>query len=303
MRPHETLAIVFLVVATISTLSSGLAMYTIWRFGKWTTSTKLLLLLHFTLLLEEVTTLPYAYSGNDVLCKIFGFLHVYSGLSNIVATGLLTVHFCNFILFSNLVVADLIAKYNLHLIFGFPLITVLPFSTNSYGVTNDNWCSLPASNLTSNVWSMVVFYSWTWLILAFSFGLICYVIDRARKLDSSLSRKVFSSMGIYVFFTMLCWLPRTIPRFMRLFIRFDTSDTVYFWTTLPLYLTGLIYTIILFWDRAVLKVEDNTGRSISAPIEGEDINFTWDTFDDAMADHRLTTSTVTMNTMHSKGIF
>ncbi len=296
----ETLGVLFLTVAVISTVASAFAMYCIWRYGKWTTSTQLLLLLHFTLLFEEVTTLPYAYAGNDGLCKAFGFFHVYSGLSNIMVTGVLTLHYCNFILFTNHALGNFLSKYKLTLIFGFPLITLLPFSTDSYGKANDCWCTLPSSNQISNIWAIAVFYGWAWIVLFISFGLICYVIHKARMLDSALSRKVFSAIGIYVFFTMICWFPRTVPRLMKLFVTLETTNIEYFWTTFPLYYTGLIYTIILFWDRAVLKAEDNTSTLSLENGAGGEIHFTWDTFDDAVMDDRLTATSVALNPMNGK---
>jgi hypothetical protein len=283
MKANRPQGVVFLVIAVVCIISSVYATGFIWKHStKGSLSSRLLLGLHITVFLEELTSLPFIFAVDNNLCKAFGFFHFYTGLANITVTCILTLHYCNHIFFSNVWLSTTIDRYFNIVSFCFPLITLLPFVTDSYHSTNANWCSLPSSNHIANEWSIAVFYSWVWFMLLGSLSLICYVMYRARLLDKSVSKKVFSSFGIYVFITVLCWLPRSAPRFVKLFYSFSVSDSAYMWTTIPLYLTGLFYCLCLWSDRTFLHIEDSN----RTPSDELDVHFAWEDFDE-IGDVRL----------------
>ena len=77
-------AIVFLVFAVFSTLCSFGAAGFIAKHGNLrSNASKLLIYLHVSLLMEEVSSFPYAFSSNSALCKVMGWLHILSSLMNI----------------------------------------------------------------------------------------------------------------------------------------------------------------------------------------------------------------------------
>jgi hypothetical protein len=284
-------AIIFFVIASISTVFSFLSMRVIWIHGNSkSVSSQLLLLLHATLLLEEVSTLPYTYSGNSGLCKTFGFIHIYSGLANIVVIGLLTLHYCNHVLFSNLEISHFLSNTKYYWIFGFPLIALLPFSTNSYGTEQDVWCTITSSSKDGQVWFVAAQFLWIWVILVFSICMIIYVVYRASQLDHGVAHSIFSSIGIYVFVSVLCWIPRSLTKTIQGF--FENQNDAHFWTTMPLFLAGAFYGLILLRDRQVLRVDDSqysSSRDSSTGGHG-DFNFSWEDLDKILEDseERLT---------------
>jgi hypothetical protein len=298
----EGQVIVFFLIACGATIGSTYSLYFIWKYGSRTSiSSQLLLALHLTLLLEEIFTYPYAYTSQPNLCRAIGFFHFYSGLANIMVTGLLTTHFANYLLFSNVNITHVILTYKTWIIVGFPLITLLPFSTNSYGRTNDHWCSAIGYEETSRIWAIAVFYGWAWIVILYSFSLITYVIHRAHVLDNTLMTKVFSSVGIYVFVTILCWIPRTIPRFMILFWNFHASSSTYLWTAIPVYLSGIFYSFILYRDRIMLTGDEQGQVAGTAPIDS-DIHFTWEDLECVMiSEYRRSISMSGTGRMHSIG--
>ncbi len=282
---EEVQAIIFFLIACSATVGSSWSLYFIWKYGSQSSiSSQLLLALHLTLLIEEVVSYPYAYTGNANLCRTTGFFHFYSGLANIMVTGLLTLHFSNYLLFSNVTITHIIFTYKWWIIAGFPLITLLPFSTDAYGRTNDHWCTAKGDVKSAQIWAVAVFYGWAWIIILASFCLIVYVIYRARTLDNSSFKMIFSSIGIYDFVTIVCWIPRTVPRFLILFWHINANPSLQLWTAMPVYLSGLFYTVILYRDQLMLTVDEEGHVTGTAPV-GSDIHFTWEDLEGAMIEN------------------
>jgi hypothetical protein len=114
----------------------------------------LIFLLHATVLMEDISNLPIVYNGSNVICHFMGWLHYYTGFANILVVSFLSVHhfgYLNIESHSHLI-NRYIRKYSVYMIFGLPLITLLPFITNSYGLETEIWCVLPG-NRTANTWA------------------------------------------------------------------------------------------------------------------------------------------------------
>lgn len=76
----NALIIAYYVLAGLSVLCSIFVILTLAFYGSLKTSaTRLLMALHFTLIWEEVTALPYVYNTNNALCEAVAFLHYYFG--------------------------------------------------------------------------------------------------------------------------------------------------------------------------------------------------------------------------------
>jgi hypothetical protein len=138
--------------------------------------------------MEEIVSLPYAYTGNETVCQVMGFIHAYSGLANIVAMWLLTLYYANYVYLS----LDSIQRFVQHkrytriAVFIFPLITALPLSKGdnsgghdddkSYGKDHQIWCAFEAKDENSTLWIIMVYYLWAWLFILLSLGIVFYVI-------------------------------------------------------------------------------------------------------------------------------
>lgn len=233
----------------------------------------LLFVLHITLYLEEISTLPYAWSSVDVLCDVMGWLHFYSGFANVLVVTQMGFHYLSYLISHYPTqINSWIQKYGTYVTFGLPLITLLPFSTNSYGVSNEVWCTLPSGSLVANNWAIIVFYAWIWLCLFLNTGQLTIALFRLSQQTGveQVRNNIFSSIGLYIAITTLCWLPRAIPRLIHLFMDYKTSDILYLLTTVPLYLSGLGYAICYYID-----VQSNQGkerRASSVHSAGSSLN-------------------------------
>lgn len=225
----------------------------------------LLFLLHITLFLEDISTLPYVWSSVDVLCKIMGWLHFYSGFANVLVVTLMGFHYLSYLLSNYPTQINLwIERYGVYLIFGLPLITLLPFSTDSYGVSNDDWCTLPSGSRASNNWAIIVFYSWIWLCIVINVVQLSVALYRVNKQAGveQLRSNLFTSIGLYILITTICWLPRVIPRLIHLFIDYESSDVLYLITTAPLYLSGIGYAAAYYLDVQTSRTRGRTRSSV-----------------------------------------
>jgi NADH:ubiquinone oxidoreductase subunit 3 (subunit A) len=78
---------------------------------------------------------------------------------------------------------------------------------------------------------------------------------RSHLADSNVLGKVFSTIGIYVMITIASWVPRTFRRFSAS-NNYDFSSQDYLLLTLPIYFTGIAYSILFIIDPSPLKLPD-----------------------------------------------
>ena len=196
-------SIFFFVFASLSTLSSITVCLLIYLqkqtiISSTSTCCRLLFMLHMTLVIEEITSLPFAYNTNKEVCEIMGFLHAYSGLANIVAMWLLTLYYANYVYVSKNWIQRFIQnqRYTRLMVFVFPLITVLPLIVHygevlndksndddetSYGRDHDIFCAFEAKSHVATIWVIMVYYIWAWLFIFLSLGIVIYVIFTVQK--------------------------------------------------------------------------------------------------------------------------
>jgi hypothetical protein len=209
MQDTSPYALTYMSLAILAIIFDTTVIYHfLYKIGTFTAATTYLVyLLHVTSLLQNITTIPILYTGNQGLCAFVGFLHYYFGLLNIAAISLLTVVYYRYTTATNQrinrgVHAVLWMRYASVL----ALITLLPFSTDSYGATYDGtWCSVRYGHPDSILWSVLVFYLWAFFAIVFCGGTCVYIVFYTAKHDISLSRSIYSSLGVYIAVT-LCYL-------------------------------------------------------------------------------------------------
>lgn len=262
--------IIFYVVAAISFICSCYVTASIMKFGSDAPSTKLVLYIHITLLIEDISSLPYIFNYNDILCKIMGFIHIYSGLANVVVVGSMMLTYRYLFIEDTWHISEFIVKWADYLVFVFPLITVLPFSTDSFGEEDGNtWCGLGNSDQTAQIWIVCVFYGWVLVILLASTGSLINTIWTVYKADPEMALKLFNSIGIYATITILSWIPRGISKISRL----KTFQSV--WGYYFIYFSGFFYFLVFLSEKRsleLLEIRNLDERKSGAPKE----SFSWE---------------------------
>lgn len=193
------------------------------------------------------------------MCGLMAFASFYFGLLNALVTVLLTIAYYNIIQNNRPEIEKGIKKYGVKSALIFPLITVLPFITNSYQAIGDS-CTLSLDR-TSDLWSIFTFFLWMFLALLFCTLLFAYIIYRASRYNTvGLRRRIFRCVGVYILITILCLIPRVVLRTIVILdfrnqsqnddaITPDSESVV----ELPQYIVGIAYAICFFANQQILK--------------------------------------------------
>lgn len=158
-------------------------------------------------------------------------------------------------------------------IFGFPLITLLPFSTNSYGNLENVWCTIPINTVAGQVWIFFAYFIWIYFALIFC---ICCLIDTVRKVSKfypEMGLKILKTIGLYAVFATVTWLPRCTAR--AYYIEYQISSIF-------IYISGLLYFFLFLTEKQSLKLfetvfKQSDMRSDSVCSEfSVGSNYSWD---------------------------
>ena len=275
--PVTEIFIVYYAVAAVSGLCSIFVVATLFTFGSLkTTATQLLLYLHLTLLLEEFTTIPYAFNGNRGICTFIAWLHFYSGYSNAISTGLLVISYRYCFMEDTWNIMKVIHSRSVQFILLVPLVTLLPFITNSYSNDANVWCLMETNNRATNIWAFSVFYIWAWLILIVSTAVLGYTMYQVYTIDKEVGKKLFSTTGLYAAISIFTWIPRTAARFAN-FNNEAMDNEGFVWAYFPMYFAGMMFTLVFMREKkALLLFERMSDWTLDLDNPSVDASFSWE---------------------------
>jgi hypothetical protein len=255
--------IAFFIIASLSITGNTLSILRLLSEGTLSAvTTRLILYLHVSSLLENIGSLPIIYTGNEALCQTMAVVHYYGGLANVLSITLLTIIYLNFTLEESHR-SWAIQNFGGYIAFSLPLITLLPFSTDAYGVTGV-WCSLDLEKESTDVWAFIIFYIWALIAIIFCAIVFVYILNYSRRFDDRMGRTLFLTSGIYILISWCSLVPRCIPRFINLFERVYLTRSEQFFSNIPAFLAGIGYSICLFYNfRLFSKYEKHSSKSMS----------------------------------------
>eukprot|EP01040_Poterioochromonas_malhamensis_P015686 gene15686-17601_t len=261
---ETALIIVMIVIASFSIIANTLVLYDIFmhHFQSFrATTTRLITLLHISCLLQNICGIPYLYTESKGLCAFMGFAHYYFGLINVLDIMYLTIAYYYFVTAEGRTIVSWIRRYGVLFAWVFSLITLIPFGTNSYG-RSDIWCTLDVSNSRSNYWSFFVFYFWVTLATIFCSFVCIYILIYAAKHDALISKRLFTSLGLYIVISICCFIPRMAPRIAGLIQPgYQTPDVFSFLSGIPMYVAGLSYCVCFYFNSEILKSYERQSNS------------------------------------------
>ena len=235
------LTILYFVLAALSFLVNTAVVVDICKDGYPSILSTLTLYLHISQILEDIAFLP-VYSDNVYKCQFFGFLGVYSALSNMAA--IFCIVWSTFqLLFPH--VACLRFKelpkekiFKTALIFGFPLFGILPFiSADIYGVFETYWCFLDLNSKIGEYWGIAIFLiPGVWMLL-YTLATSIYIMWKLQRLPD-VQMNFFKSIGVYILVNGFIWIFRVA---LRIAPNRDASNGLYlaFWAFLLPYFAGI----------------------------------------------------------------
>jgi hypothetical protein len=201
--------IAYLVVASIALLVNGIAIYYLIRFGSLTAiTTRLVLFLHVSLLIENIGALPVVYNGNEGACNVMGFLYFYGVSANILSITLLTAVYHNFV-FDKVHRNSFIKKYAFFIAFILPLaVTLLPYSTKGY-LADNYWCVVDTN------WAYVVYVPGA-IALFYCSAAFGYILYNTWSEDI-VSKRLLSTVGMYIGMSYFAWIVSIITDLVEYF--------------------------------------------------------------------------------------
>ena len=257
----------FYVLAGVSVLCSIFVVSTLWFHGSLkTNATRLLLALHVALICEDISALPYVYNTNHGLCEAIAFLHFYFGLASIVAIGFLVISYRYHFFTETVWLSTFISKWAVPLVILIPLITLLPFASNSYDSKDSPWCSVSGKQ-NDHTWAFAVFYAWVWAILGSSTISLTYTMLEIYSIDHTVGRKLFSTVGMYAIISIVTWIPRTAAQVIN-YRKGQLSFDQWLYSYIPLFGAGILYTLVFLTEKKSLILFDRAARA-DAGIEAQ----------------------------------
>jgi hypothetical protein len=272
-NPNEMKAIFifYYILAAFGILGSAHVLFTIIHRFKYVCacSTHLILMLHFSLLAEEILGLPYLFHWDRTLCSVTAALFEYFGILNILVVGCMVYAHRYSILDPTIKLPKWFLKRGCVLLFLLPCIVFVFFIYNIYVRSDSPWCNIPYS--VGVEWYGFLYSVWIWIVLA---GSILSSVDLTVRLSFTSKRLLKSyctTIGLYTLVSLLCWIPRTVTRF----VTENDTETIRFISLIPIYVSGILYTIIFKKNRTMLE-EYESSRMDSMIIEQTDLMFLFD---------------------------
>ncbi len=300
MQKISPLFISLFVIASISVVCSIFVVITIKRYGSKSISSRLVMYLHLTLFLADVSTIPYIYNGNSVVCSIMGFVRNYSGLSNIIVVGMMVQTYRNLFIEDTRNTTEFIDNYAEYLAFLFPLVTALPLSMSGmYEGVDDTWCAEPIHSWKQTLWYWVTSLIWTYIIIIYSFISLGNTLYTVYSVDKELGDKLIKTIVMYALVSIIVWN----------FIvgsSFEAISRTY--ANLIVYICGILYFFIFLTEKRSLRLletfmasnrtdnlmsMDHTTTGHSTAVES---CFSWEIDDESIRNSRLTRQ----NSMNSR---
>lgn len=271
----------FFIIAAISMAMIVFASISIIKFGSRTVSTKLVLYLFVTLLIEEFSSIPYAFEYNSGFCQFVGFLHMYSSMSNVVVVFLMMLIYRYMFIEDTLGISKVIASKLELIVFGPSLLALFPLSTHCYGVVDTVWCDLQSDDKFSRLWATLMFFCWILVFIVLSGFVFLATVWKVHKSDPEMAHKLVCSIGQYGITSVITWIPRIVARK-------HIIDKEY--ANLIVFLSGICLFIIFLRQKKALKLFElfssenafdlDKGNSIVRPSSHM---FTWEEEDEDIA--------------------
>lgn len=238
-RPEQ---IGYWVVTGVALVSSLFVTLSVASFGARTVSSRLVLILHLSLLLELVSQSPDIYVHNQNLCQIMAALKIFGQLLNLMV-GVFMALLAHHLIFS--VDYDWMNTRSFYsMLVILPLIlSFLPIIQDSYQVVHHTWCTFGGVGAAEN-WFYAIF-SLYYVLIGIALLIFIVIICKLSRFDWPLLQSVFSGVGFYSLVTLFCWIP-------KIFILGNSTSEEYFISRLACSISGVLYTCIFLLQKKSL---------------------------------------------------
>lgn len=268
MPPDYSIILLYYVLGTFSILGSIYVLMALHHMGFTTATTRLMGVLHFTILMQNVFSFPYVYNYNTRLCSAVGFFRTYFSIANAVVIAIFSLHYRQIFFPDKYRLTAFFLQHRRKIIFLLPLLTLIPFAHEGYGQIENGFCSIKTDDDDRTTYSIILYYFLVVIVVGFTIIQILYTIIKVYLYtDLSVASSLASSAGLYVFVSVFTWIPRFASRAGN----FSYFDVGYFE-----YIAALGYYFIFMKEEDSISVyEKNAQRNLSMLDESEE-GMQWD---------------------------
>lgn len=262
--------ILYYIFGILSILGNTYVSVTLARMGLLTSPTKLVLYLHLTLILENISTFPNIFNTDSRLCEFVALVRTYSGLANSFVVLCLVLLYRYWFVEDKWKILPLVTKNREFIIFGLPLISLFPFITNSYGDSHSYFCTLKRDDVSDKVWGLVLYVFLLAVAISLSCAIMSQTVINVLITDSRYASKLFRSVGFYATFSIISWIPRALAQ---------VGVLSYLSTFYLTYISGILYVIVFFYERESFKAYEQNSAFNPDLREASDRDseyFSWD---------------------------
>lgn len=262
--------ILYYVFGVLSIIGNLFVALSLMRIGLLSSPTKLVLYLHLTLVLENLTTFPNVYSNIGPFCEFIAVVRTYSGMANSFVVVSLVLLYRYWFVEDSWKIIPFMSKYRELLIFGIPLLSLLPLSTNSYGSSHEYFCTLRKSTMDDKIWAGLLYVCVVAVTITLSFAIMVHTVVHVFMTDSRYAKSLFRSVGFYAIFSILTWIPRSLAQ---------VGVLSYLSTFYLTYISGILYVLIFIYEKEYFQAyERNTAWNTDLQEGGDRDSgyFSWD---------------------------
>lgn len=243
------LFVFYYIFGAISMILNGAVLVNMFKRGKFATSfTHIIFALHVSIIVEEIVTLPYAFSDIQAICIMAELIHYYCVLLHMVCVACLVLTYYSALFEDRYHFRDFLEKYGMYLIYLFPCIILFRLCDSNYENVEYPFCVIHAA--TFEALYFFTYYLWIWLVLAGSVFFVTFATYHIYiKSDALIAWRFISSVGVYIMAAFVGWLPTTIIALAFSNPDDDGSTDQRMGSYVPVYASGLLYAFIFFKDR------------------------------------------------------
>jgi hypothetical protein len=241
----------FMVIASLAMLFTTFVILNILRYGARTVSSRLILFINISILVDAIASLPDVYVDNKHLCVFMAFMKSYSELINIGVAFLMIVLAYNITFPKSRNSRFVLTNWMMLGLFSFPLFLIIPVATDCLGPYQHHWCSFVHTS-QGNHWFLGVLsidFTFIGLTLLVFLWFACQI---SRSMYASY-KSLFKGAALYSLITIISWIPKVFTVSSLFPSEFSASEYMFI-SRITTYLTGIAYGIVFLKEKKSLRI-------------------------------------------------
>jgi hypothetical protein len=208
--------------------------------------------MHLGLLLDDIASLPNIY--HKELCVFMATLKTYADMLILIVSCCMTIAVHKFLHSTDIYLSRYVLSNKNHMvIFGIPMLAILPMTDNVYGPIAGAWCGFQY-NLLHAKWWFVSYMIICSSILLYNLHIFFVILSKTRRSDWDILEKIFTGIGLYSVVAIICWAPKYFSIYLCFHYKEEEVRDIFYFSRMSMYLSGVIYTLMYLCEKKSLRL-------------------------------------------------